>query len=135
MTDPDYRRLVTMKANYRVSGGEIGMRWRDGRFYATDSPATATAGANGIERMAAVSKAERVFLVQVERFNSERRNTSPSLGNNYAPYLFAKHPMSEGVTKRQFEVALDVLLAAGSISVEETGPASKRRKNIVLGSN
>jgi hypothetical protein len=62
-----------------------------------------------------------VFLVQVQRLNSEGRNISHSLGNNYAPYLFAKHPMSEGVIKRQFEVALDVLLEAGALLLRRRG--------------
>src|SRR5690606_8426738 len=42
ITDPDFRKLVSMKANYAPTGGEVGMRWELGRFVPTETPATAT---------------------------------------------------------------------------------------------
>lgn len=129
ITDLDFRKLVSMKANYAPTGGEIGMRWEKGRFVPTETPATAT---GTIDRMAIASKAERVFLALVHRFNEEGRNISPTSGNAYAPYLFAKHPQSEGVTKRQFEIAMDTLFAAKRIKIVEQGPPSKRRRNIAI---
>lgn len=39
ITDPDFRKLVSMKANYAPTGGEIGMRWELGRFVPTETPA------------------------------------------------------------------------------------------------
>lgn len=129
ITDPDFRKLVSMKANYAPTGGEIGMRWEHGRFVPTETPAAAT---GTIDRMAIQSRAERVFLALVRRFNDETRNISPAIGNNFAPFLFAKHPQNEGVTKRQFEIAMDTLLGASRIKVVEQGPPSKLRKNIVI---
>lgn len=129
ITDPDFRKLVSMKANYAATGGEIGMRWEHGRFVPTETPAAAT---GSIDRMAIQSRAERVFLALVHRFNEEGRNISPSPSAGYAPLLFAKHPQAEGVTKRQFEIAMDTLLVAGRIKIVEVGPASKRRKNIEI---
>ncbi|RWC41972.1 MAG: ATPase [Mesorhizobium sp.] len=129
ITDPDFRKLVTMKANYAPAGGEIGMRWEHGRFIPTDTPATAT---GTVDRIAIATKAERVFLALVHQFNEEGRNISPSRGASYAPFLFAQHPQNEGVTKRQFEVALDVLLAAKKIEVQQVGSPSRRLKNLVL---
>lgn len=82
--------------------------------------------------MAIQSRAERVFLALVHRFNEEGRNISPSPSASFAPLLFAKHAQAEGVTKRQFEVAMDTLFAAGRIEIEEQGPPSKRRRNIVI---
>lgn len=129
ITDPDFRKLVSMKANYAATGGEIGMRWDLGRFVPTETPAAAM---GSVDRAAIQSRAERVFLALVSRFNEEGRNISPSPSAGYAPLLFSKHPQAEGVTKRQFEIAMDTLLAAGSVEVIEVGPASKRRKNIVI---
>lgn len=129
ITDTDFRKLVTMKANYAPTGGEIGMRWECGRFIATDTPATA---AGTIDRMAIASKAERVFLALLHQFNEVRRNVSPSSGANFAPLIFSKHFSAEGVTKRQFEIAMDTLFQAGRIEIEETGSNSRRRKNLVL---
>lgn len=129
ITDPDFRKLVSMKANYAPTGGEVGMRWELGRFVPTETPATAT---GSIDRAAIQSKSERVFLALVHRFNEEGRNISPSPSANYAPLIFAKNPQSEGVTKRQFEIAMDTLLSAGRIEIKATGPESKPRKNIVI---
>lgn len=131
VTDPDFRKLVSMKANYSATGGELCMRWEHGRFVPTETPAAAT---STIDRMAINARAERVFLSLVHRFNEEGRNISPSPSAGYAPHLFAKHPQAEGVTKRQFEIAMDQLLAARRIEVSEIGPPSKRRKNIVIAS-
>ncbi|MBL8576144.1 MAG: AAA family ATPase [Mesorhizobium sp.] len=129
ITDPDFRKLVSMKANYAPTGGEIGMRWEHGRFVPTETPAAAT---GSIDRMAIQSRAERVFLALVHQFEADRRNVSPSRSASYAPVVFANHPHSEGVTKRQFEVAMDTLFAASRIKVIEVGPASRKVKTIVV---
>jgi RecA-family ATPase len=129
ITDPDFRKLVSMKSNYGPAGGEIGMRWEHGRFIPTDTPAAAT---GTIDRAAIASRAERVFLTLVHRFNEEGRNISPTPSRSHAPLLFANHPQAEGVTRRQFEVAMDTLLAAGSIKIVNVGPPSHQRKNIII---
>ncbi|MEQ8448233.1 MAG: AAA family ATPase [Nitratireductor sp.] len=129
ITDPDFRKLVSMKANYAPTGGEIGMRWERGRFVPTETPAAAT---GSIDRMAIQSRAERVFLALVRQFAEEGRNVSATSGNAYAPFIFAKHPQNEGVTKRQFEIAMDTLFAAKSIEIVEQGPPSKRRRNVAI---
>jgi RecA-family ATPase len=132
ITDPDFRKLVSMKANYAPTGGEIGMRWELGRFVPTDTPAAAT---GAVDRMAIQSRAERVFLALVHRFNEEGRNISPTPSRSHAPLLFANHPQAEGVTRRQFEVAMDTLLAAGRIKIVNVGPPSHQRKNIIIAPN
>jgi DNA-directed RNA polymerase subunit RPC12/RpoP len=55
--DPDLRTLQTMKSNYGCAGGEIRLRWLDGRFV-NDTPATP----GGLSKIAIEAKAERVFL-------------------------------------------------------------------------
>lgn len=128
ITDPDYRKLCTMKDNSGPTGGEIGMRWEAGRFVPTDTAAAAT---GTIDRMAIASKAERIFLHLVRQFSEQGRNVSASRSSTFAPIVFASHPQSEGVTKRQFEQAMERLFVADRIEVVETGPPSKRRSTIM----
>ena len=122
--DPDARRLVVKKANYGRTGLEIGLRWRAGAFVA-DAPQT------GLDRMATGAKAERVFLKLLRQLAAEGRDVGPSKGHSYAPAKFAEHPDNEGVSKRGFTAAMDVLMRDGKVCVEEIGPPSRRTKRLV----
>jgi RecA-family ATPase len=126
VTDDCVRRLATMKQNYAKGGGEIELRWEQGRFV----PLHPYGGAP-LDRAAVAAKAERVFLYLTETFNQQNRKISTALGANYAPLHFASHPNSEGVSKAQFQTAMNVLLNMGKIAVEDVGPPSKLRQNIV----
>lgn len=129
--DPNRRFLETKKANYAGVGTQIDMRWERGRFVALDMPEL-----DDVEDLTpAEQKAERarrVFLDMVERFNTQRRNVAPTKGLNYAPSVFAQHSGARGLGQRYLEIAMNELLDEGAIEVEETGPPSKRRQNIVL---
>lgn len=123
--DPDARVLRTMKANYGRTGGEIGLTWQDGVFVAKPEE-------TGLDRMARGAKAERVFLKLLRTFTEQGRTVSEGGGRNYAPKAFAEHPDSEGCTKTALKTAMDALFAKGAIRLTETGPASKRRRHIVM---
>jgi RecA-family ATPase len=125
ITDEYVRRLATVKANYAKGGGDIGLRWDQGRFIRTDQVDSGT-------RAAMASRAERVCLHLIDLFNRQGRTISTARGPNYAPVVFASHPQSEGVTKVQFEAAMNNLLDTGKVAVVESGPPSRRRQNIVV---
>ncbi|MFY9240541.1 MAG: AAA family ATPase, partial [Roseovarius sp.] len=101
--NPDARVLSVMKSNYSGIGREIALTWQNGVFVA-DAPVT------GLDRMAAIAKAERVFLSLLRLFTEQGRNVNHAGGPNYAPSLFAEHPEREGMTKRVLKTAMDSLL-------------------------
>jgi RecA-family ATPase len=114
-----------MKSNYGPTGGEIALRWEAGAFRASAAAQT------GLDRMAAGTKAERVFLKLLRLFSSEGRDVGHSTGHSFAPAKFVQHPDAEGVTKRAFSAAMDTLFREGKLRVEETGPPSRRTRRIV----
>lgn len=124
-TDPDARRLVTKKANYGRTGGEIGLTWREGVF-AADAPMT------GVDRMAASAMAQRLFLKLLAAFSEQGRYVSAQPGPTHAPSQFARHHDSGGVTKRAFSAAMEKLLSDGKITVETHGRGSKARSHLAL---
>lgn len=129
ITDPNFRKLVAVKSNYAATGREITMRWDKGRF---TSLAAQMDDLGDFEREDVKSKSERVFVAMLRRFNIEKRMVSPHHGPNFAPAVFEKHGAAEGVTKRQFEQAMDGLLAKGAVAVDEIGPPSKRRTVLIV---
>lgn len=131
-TDPNRRFIETKKANYGPSGRQIDLRWENGRFVAIDIPELDDV--EGIETApeTKADRAKRIFLEMVERFNRERRAIAPTKGLNYAPAVFSKHSRAGGLAERILEIAMNELFATGEVEVEEVGPPSKRRQNIVL---
>ncbi|MCU0909866.1 MAG: hypothetical protein MUE98_00540 [Rhodobacteraceae bacterium] len=121
--DPDARVLSTMKSNYGRTGGEIAMKWDAGRFVAEAQP-------QGLDRMAANAKAERVFLTLLRAFNEMERHVSPNPSNSYAPSVFAKHPGAEGVSKRAFASVMEAMLRDGRIVIGEHGRGSDKKKHL-----
>ena len=121
--DPDVRRLSVKKANYGRTGGEIALRWRDGRFVAEGE-------AGGLDRMAVQAKAERVFLALLDQFTAEGRHVRVSTGPGYAPHDFSKSGRSEGVSKRELAGAMERLFEQGRIRNAESGPPSRRFRHI-----
>lgn len=125
--DPDARVLKTMKANYGPTGGEIALRWEAGRFVAQSQPEAET----GLDRQAATSKAERVFLGLLRAYNETGQRVNAAGGALYAPLAFSRDPKAEGVTRRAFAGAMQNLLRDGRIENVESGPPSRRRSHLV----
>jgi RecA-family ATPase len=113
--DKNLRTLEGMKSNYGAGGGKIDLEWNDGLFVPVDAPA-------GLDRMAAEAKAEDVFLAILKHFNITGRNAGIRPGTSYAPALFADQPDNQGVGKKQFETAMNRLLADNKIAIAESGP-------------
>jgi RecA-family ATPase len=123
--DPDLRVLRVKKSNYGPVGLELRLRSQNGAFV-LDGPA------GGFDKLAADSKAERVFLDLLAAFEAQGRDVSPNLSNSYAPSVFEKHPQAEGVTRRQFIAAMERLLASERVRVETSGPPSRRHKRLTI---
>ena len=122
--DPDARTLETMKANYGPTGGAIALTWMDGVFV-PDLP--------GDDREDRNAKAERVFLKLLAELTKQGRRVSPNNGSNLASKVFSELSTAEGVSKKAFKTAMEDLLRAGRITVEEEGPLSKRRQYLARG--
>lgn len=121
----DARVLRPMKSNYARIGAEIALTWQKGVFVA-DAPVT------GLDRMAASAKAERLFLTFLRQFEEQGRRVNHAGGQTYAPKVFAVHPDAEGVTKRAFMQAMEILMASGKVTISNDGPPSKRRQFLVM---
>ena len=119
--DPDKRVLATKKANYGRIGGEIAMTWRSGVFVQDGTP-------EGLDRMAAGAKAERVFMALLRSFTEQGRRVNHAGGPTYAPKVFAGSPKAEGMTARAFKTAMESLLARKEICIKSEGPPSKTRQ-------
>ena len=121
--DPDRRILTTKKANYGEIGGEISMVWKAGVFVADGTP-------DHLDRMAAGTKAERVFLCLLDEFTAQGRYVSANPSNSFGPTVFGALPKAEGVTSRALKLAMNTLFERGEIVVAEHGTGSKARKHI-----
>lgn len=129
--DPSRRILESKKANYAPTGVQIDVRWDRGRFVALDSLDMGDLDALDTNETK-IERAERVFARMVRRFNSEGRTVSPSLGANYAPTVFSRHPDASGVNKSYLEMAMNNLFVKGVLAIEKSGPPSKQRQSIVF---
>lgn len=122
--DPDLRVLEQKKSNRSRIGGQITVRWKLGRFVREAESA--------LNARDAMAKASNIFLALLALFASNDRTVSDRRSPSFAPTVFAKHPDAEGITKGQFEKAMERLFRDGMIAVEEVGPLSRRHRRIVL---
>ena len=123
--NPDARVLRSMKSNYGPTGQEIPVTWRSGVFV-VDAPEA------GLDRVARLAKAERVFLSLLRTFTEQGRWVSASPSNTFAPTVFADHPKAEGITAAAFKGAMNALFDRGEIVVAEHGKGAKTRKHIAF---
>lgn len=121
--DPDKRILSTKKSNYGRIGGELSVTWQQGIF-------TRDAEPQGLDKLAAGAKAERVFLSILGTFEAQGRYVSAQPGPTYAPSLFAKHPDAEGCTKRALATAMESLLSREIIEIGHHGTGAKARSHL-----
>jgi hypothetical protein len=126
--DPSLRVLQIMKSNYSGAEGEtINLRWKDGLF-------PPVAGTSNLEKLAAEKRADDLFVVLLDRFNEQGRNTcdKPS-AQTFAPTLFAKESQAKElkVKKTDFDSAMRRLFAAKKIRNEPYGPPSRGTTKLV----
>ncbi|WP_292449773.1 AAA family ATPase [Mesorhizobium sp.] len=123
--DPDARVLTTKKINYGKVGNEIRMRWQDGVFVLDDGKPTTASGLLN-------KRADEAFRSLLSAVNKTGQRVASTRGVNYAPAVLAARPDAEGVTKKQFEAAMQRLLADGIVKVVWEGPPSKQRQRLIV---
>jgi RecA-family ATPase len=122
----DERILTRRKANYASVGDTIRLQWIDGVMVSTDS------GASPYTALARRAQCEGLFLDMLDRAEAQGRPVSQSLNaGNFAPKVFSKAPDRQGFSKRDFESAMEVLLAAGQLVVVPYGSASRGTVKLV----
>lgn len=125
--DDDLRILTTVKSNYGKVGTEIRMRWQDGAFVIDDGRPSPAAGLLN-------KRHDELFRTLLSTINHTGQRVAPTPGVNYAPTIMAAHPDAGGSTKKQFEGAMQRLLASGIIRVVMDGPPSRQRQRLVVSS-
>lgn len=122
--DPDLRLLTTTKTNYGRMGDEIRVRWNQGMFE------PAGGNVSGLGALARDVAANEAFLRLLRLHEEQGIEVSPKPSPSYAPTIFAGHSKAEGMTKRAFKTAMERLLEAGKIRIEQTGPPSRRKQTL-----
>ncbi len=124
--DETARVLTKRKANYSTRGDEIRLRFADGVLVRE--------GGLGSGMVASLDRrnCEAVFLDLLDKVGPTGRHASDSRNSGvYAPKMFSQQPDRQGFTKRDFEVAMNRLFAAGQIRVEHYGKPSDKTHHIV----
>jgi RecA-family ATPase len=123
--DGDVRFLTCKKSNYGARPPALRLRWREGCF-ALDGHA------ESFDKIVDEARCEAVFVNLAADLIGQGRDLSPNRSPTFAPSLFAKHPSAKGLSKEQFEKAIERLLSAGRIRVETVGPPSRKYKRLVF---
>ena len=120
--NPDLRELIVKN---RITGraATVRVRWKDGVFVSLGAPST-------IDRAAAEQKADEVFLSTAPALHQARPARQQQARHELRPGRLRGH--SDGVSKHELTKAMQRLLDAGKIRVEEDGPPSHRRSRLVL---
>jgi DNA transposition AAA+ family ATPase len=90
-----------------------------------------------LDRLAADTKAEHVFLDLLRRYDEQGRNVSHKVSPSYAPALFAKEDAAQKLAatdrnrRKLIENAMNRLFAAKKIKVENYGKPSRPYNKIV----
>jgi hypothetical protein len=107
-------------------GGQMRTRYQQGAFALVD-------GGTPADAKARTAEARRVF-VELLRFHNETGQTiSLNKGHKFAPALFVKHPQNmTGITKVEFNIAMQNLLADKRIKNLLEGPPSRPINRLVV---
>jgi RecA-family ATPase len=125
LANPEGRILTTKKANYGKTGGEIRIQWQDGAFVLDDGKASPALSILH-------QRHDELFRSLLSAINRTGQRVAPTRGVNYAPAVMAERPDAEGASRKQFEAAMQRLLATGLIKVITEGPPSKRRQRLIV---
>lgn len=118
------RQLEIVKNNYGPDGEKIRLRWHRGVFI-PDAPGSS------LERTAAQRDVDELFLRLLEQRSAQGRPVTPNKAPGFAPKEFAAMPGANGCTAAAFANAMERLLAANRVTVETSGPPTKRRQRLV----
>lgn len=118
VVDPDARALTNSKPNYSRRGEAISFLWHKWAFVLPDDlpPDIMAEQAKNVRANAENAR----FLECLDKTAAEQRTTSASpSASNYAPRVFAKMPMSKGITVKGFEAAMQRLFHLGEIAGDQ----------------
>lgn len=122
--DTGMREIKFHKNQYGSISASCFVRWQNGLFLPVEGMSMDAA-----ERAA---KAEEVFIALLKKIRAQGREVNHKAGSTYAPKVFAEQPDAQGITKKEFKAAMERLLDAGVIKVEDYGKASRPAYRLVL---
>lgn len=126
--EPDKRVLRVMKSNYGKTGTEIGMRWDNGVYVADGGNDAASVAADD-------AKTDELFLSVFSKLTSQGQTLGPNKSPSYAPKRIAIQPEAKGIKSTKLADAMQRLLDAGKLRIDEDGPPSRRRQFLVATAN
>jgi RecA-family ATPase len=123
----DLRELSFLKNNYGALADSVVLRFRNGLFLPEGGGPT-------LERLAREQKADETFLDVLAKLIKQNRPVSPSAhASNYGPKVIAGHPEGKAYSQRDYQSALERLLAADRIHIASFGPPSKPLRHLAPG--
>jgi len=123
----DLRELSFLKNNYGALAERIVLRYRNGLFLPE-------AGQSTLEKLARDQKVDETFLDVLGKLIKQNRPVSPSThASNYGPKVIADHPDGKAYTQRDYQAALERLLATNRIHIASFGPRTKTIRHLALG--
>jgi hypothetical protein len=121
------RELSFLKNNYGALADSVVLRFRNGLFLPEGGGPT-------LERLAREQKADETFLDVLAKLIKQNRPVSPSAhASNYGPKVIAGHPEGKAYSQRDYQSALERLLAADRIHIASFGPPSKPLRHLAPG--
>jgi RecA-family ATPase len=123
----DRRELQFLKNNYGPVAETLTLQWKNGLFLPENSTSP-------LHRAANEANADAVFLAVLGKLIQQKRTPSPKCrAPNYAPTVIAKHQDGKGHSKKEYETAMERLIEAGKIYVEESGAPSRKYHYLAIG--
>ncbi len=128
--DDDARTLSRRKSNYARQGDQIMLRYNQGVFEPDAKIHAMDSGYLGhLER----DRCDRVFLELLAKVSAERGYVSDARASDkYAPRLFVMRPDRAGFKKRDFELAMERLFAAGRIRQDTYKTKERKARACIL---
>ena len=125
--DSDLRELVCKKNNYGPVSESIVVRYREGLFVLENNR-------SALDQLAHERRVDDAFLSVLKKLNEQNRPCSPNKhAGNFAPTVINKHPDGKAFNKKELEAAMERLINANTIHIENVGPPSKQKQELVLG--
>ncbi len=121
--DPKSRVVEHMKANYGSDDHRLRIRWDGGMFHPSGAPQIA-------EDNEAMILWEAEFMRMLDERNGQQRYVSASPSMIYAPKVFAD--AGNGITKKQFQIAMDRLFNKGVIEIQEITNSDYKRRSYIF---
>ena len=122
--DTGLRTITFHKNQYGPPGATCYVRFENGLFLPVEGMAIGAA-----ERAA---KAEQIFVALLKKFTAQHQTVCHLVGRTYAPARFVEHPDAQGITKREFALAMQRLLDAKIIEIQTWGKPSRPSHYLAL---